>query len=53
VLTFDVRAMVAARGTATIVNGWELRPNGSNDSWWYSSEWGTAALRPTLTVTYR
>lgn len=53
VLTLDVRAMVAARGTATIVNGWELRPNGSNDSWWYSSEWGTAAQRPTLTVTYR
>ncbi len=53
VLTLDVRAMVAARGTATIANGWELRPNGSNDSWWYSSEWGTAAQRPMLTVTYR
>jgi hypothetical protein len=53
VLTLDVTAMVAARGTATIANGWELRPNGSNDSWWYSSEWGTAEDRPTLTVIYR
>ena len=53
VLTLDVTAMVAARGTATIANGWELRPNGTNDSWWYSSEWGTAAQRPTLTVVYR
>ncbi len=53
VLTLDVTAMVAARGTATIANGWELRPNGTNDSWWYSSEWGTAAQRPTLTVIYR
>lgn len=53
VLTFDVRSAVAARATATIVHGWELRPNGNNDSWWYSSEWGTDAERPTLTVTYR
>jgi hypothetical protein len=53
VLTFDVRSAVAARGTATVVNGWELRPNGNNDSWWYSSEWGTASQRPTLTVVYR
>jgi hypothetical protein len=53
VLTLDVTAMVAARGTATIANGWELRPNGTNDSWWYSSEWSTAAQRPTLTVIYR
>jgi len=53
VLTLDVRAMVAARGTAAIANGWELRPNGSNDSWWYSKEWGTTAQRPTLTVVYR
>lgn len=53
VLTLDVRAMVAARGTATVANGWELRPNGSNDSWWYSSEWTAPAERPTLTVIYR
>lgn len=53
VLTLDVTAMVAARGTATIANGWELRPNGNNDSWWYSSEWGTVEDRPTLTVIYR
>lgn len=53
VLTLDVRAMVAARGTAAIANGWELRPNGNNDSWWYSKEWATAAQRPTLTVVYR
>lgn len=53
VLTLDVTAMVAARGTATIANGWELRPNGANDSWWYSSEWSTAAERPTITVIYR
>jgi hypothetical protein len=52
VLTLDVTAMVAARGTATIANGWELRPN-ANDSWWYSSEWGTEQDRPTLTVIYR
>lgn len=53
VLTFDVRSAVAARGTTSVVNGWELRPNGNNDSWWYSSEWGTVAQRPTLTVVYR
>lgn len=53
VLTFDVRSAVAARATATLVHGWELRSNGNNDSWWYSSEWGIASERPTLTVTYR
>lgn len=53
VLSLDVTAMVVARGTATIAHGWELRPNGTNDSWWYSGEWSTAAQRPTLTVVYR
>jgi hypothetical protein len=53
VLTFDVKTLVVARGTTSLNNGWELRPNGTNDSWWYSSEWSTAAQRPTLTVIYR
>jgi len=53
VLSLDVSAMVAARGTATVADGWELRPHFSNDSWWYSSEWDIETQRPTLTVIYR
>jgi len=53
VLTLDATAMVAARGTASVADGWELRSNGNNDSWWYSSEWDTETQRPTLMVVYR
>jgi hypothetical protein len=53
VATFNVLALVQNRATATLTNGFELRPNGTTDSWWYSSEWATASQRPTLTVIYQ
>ena len=52
-LTFDVTELVTDRDRVDIANGWELRPNGNNDSWWYSSEWDAPELQPTLTVVYR
>lgn len=52
VASFNVTSFVRNRTTTSIANGFELRPNGA-DSWWYSSEWADAALRPTLTVIYQ
>jgi hypothetical protein len=52
VATFNVTSFVQNRATTSITNGFELRPNGA-DSWWYSSEWAAASLRPTLTVIYQ
>jgi hypothetical protein len=51
-LSLNMTSFVQNRGTTSIANGWELRPCGT-DSWWYSSEWADAALRPTLTVSYQ
>ncbi len=53
VMTFNLTSLVQNRATTSIANGFELRPNGTTDSWWYSSEWTTAAQRPTLTVVYQ
>jgi hypothetical protein len=53
VATFNVLSFVQNRATTSIANGFEIRPNGTTDSWWYSSEWGTASQRPTLTVIYQ
>lgn len=48
-LTFDLTTMVQNRSSASITNGFELRPN-TGDSWWYSSEWTDPALRPVLRI---
>ena len=51
--SFTITSLVQNRSTTSIANGFEIRPNGAVDSWWYSSEWTTAAQRPTLTVIYQ
>jgi hypothetical protein len=53
VTTFNLATDIANRATVSVTNGWEVRPNGTTDSWWYSSEWTTASQRPTLTVIYQ
>jgi hypothetical protein len=53
VASFTITSLVQNRSTTSIANGFEVRPNGAVDSWWYSSEWTTADQRPTLTVIYQ
>jgi hypothetical protein len=53
VASFNVLSFVQNRATTSIANGFEIRPNGTTDSWWYSSEWATVSQRPTLTVVYQ
>ena len=52
IATIDVTADFSG-GVASAANGFEIRASATTGSWWYSSEYATASLRPTLTVVYK